>query len=189
MAEVGALHLGSSVQKLAAAHGMDSVRGKQISRWMVRAHQATTEEQATVVCLVPAWTDTKWWHPLSMKHEMRLIRGRLRFGEASASAPFSAQGSACTSNLPPPVSPSAATTDSKEQRLQFHFVDPLLGPMAVLDDHDIGSRCHVHELTERALPRQNLRWGESTSSSHRRVGSRGRVSRSPPPDAGGKLPR
>lgn len=34
MAEVGALHLGSSVQKLAAAHGMDSVRGRQISQWM-----------------------------------------------------------------------------------------------------------------------------------------------------------
>jgi site-specific DNA-methyltransferase (adenine-specific) len=67
---------------------MNPPYGEQIGRWMAKAHHAATEEHATVVCLVPARTDTKWWHAFAMKHEIRLLRGRLRFGEASASAPF-----------------------------------------------------------------------------------------------------
>lgn len=67
---------------------MNPPYGERIGRWMAKAHEAATEEQATVVCLVPARTDTRWWHAFAMKHEIRLLRGRLRFGEASASAPF-----------------------------------------------------------------------------------------------------
>ncbi|MGE3310918.1 MAG: DNA N-6-adenine-methyltransferase [Limisphaerales bacterium] len=67
---------------------MNPPYGEQIGRWMAKAHHAAVEERATVVCLVPARTDTKWWHAFAMKHEIRLLRGRLRFGEASASAPF-----------------------------------------------------------------------------------------------------
>ena len=42
----------------------------------------------TVVCLVPARTDTKWWHEYAMKGEIEFIRGRLKFGDAKNSAPF-----------------------------------------------------------------------------------------------------
>jgi hypothetical protein len=43
---------------------------------------------ATVVCLVPARTDARWWHDFAMRGEIRLIQGRLRFGQARAGAPF-----------------------------------------------------------------------------------------------------
>ena len=43
---------------------------------------------ATVVCLVPARTDTAWWHDYAMRGEIRFIRGRLKFGSSKNSAPF-----------------------------------------------------------------------------------------------------
>ena len=48
-----------------------------------------TDQKATVVCLLPARTDTKWWHDYVMKAwEIRLVRGRLKFKGAPTSAPF-----------------------------------------------------------------------------------------------------
>ncbi|HET8550910.1 MAG TPA: phage N-6-adenine-methyltransferase [Gammaproteobacteria bacterium] len=55
--------------------------------WMRKAYGAALEG-ATVVCLVPARTDTKWWHEYAMKGEIRFIRGRLKFGNHENSAPF-----------------------------------------------------------------------------------------------------
>jgi len=41
------------------------------------------------VCLVPARTDTKWWRDYCMNSsEIRLIAGRLKFGNCKNSAPF-----------------------------------------------------------------------------------------------------
>lgn len=59
----------------------------QCDEWMCKAYGAA-QEGATVVCLVPARTDTDWWHRYAMKGEVRLLRGRLRFGEAETNAPF-----------------------------------------------------------------------------------------------------
>ena len=43
----------------------------------------------TLVYLVPARTDTKWFHELVYgKAELRFIKGRLRFNDAKNSAPF-----------------------------------------------------------------------------------------------------
>lgn len=55
--------------------------------WMRKALGAANEG-ATVVCLVPARTDTDWWHSYAMKGEIRLLRGRLTFGDAKGPAPF-----------------------------------------------------------------------------------------------------
>jgi hypothetical protein len=55
--------------------------------WMRKAYGAA-QEGATVVCLVPARTDTEWWHRYAMKGEVRLLKGRLKFGDAVNSAPF-----------------------------------------------------------------------------------------------------
>jgi site-specific DNA-methyltransferase (adenine-specific) len=55
--------------------------------WMRKAYGAA-QEGATVVCLVPSRTDTDWWHRYAMKGEVRLLRGRLKFGEATTNAPF-----------------------------------------------------------------------------------------------------
>ena len=41
-----------------------------------------------VVCLLPARTDTAWWHDYCMKGEVQFIRGRLKFGKAKNAAPF-----------------------------------------------------------------------------------------------------
>jgi hypothetical protein len=40
------------------------------------------------VCLVPARTDTRWWHDYAVQGEIRFIRGRLKFGGHKANAPF-----------------------------------------------------------------------------------------------------
>lgn len=66
---------------------MNPPYGGEISKWMRKAY-AATHEGATVVCLVPARTDTKWWHDYAMKGEVRLLRGRLKFGNAKTNAPF-----------------------------------------------------------------------------------------------------
>lgn len=67
---------------------MNPPYGAEICRWMKRAHEASVHERATVVCLVPARTDTRWCHTYAMRHEVRLLAGRLRFGSSKASAPF-----------------------------------------------------------------------------------------------------
>jgi len=43
---------------------------------------------ATVVCLVPARTDTAWWFDYCAKGEIRFIKGRLKFGGSKNVAPF-----------------------------------------------------------------------------------------------------
>jgi site-specific DNA-methyltransferase (adenine-specific) len=66
---------------------MNPPYGREIDRWMKKAYQSSLQG-ATVVCLVPARTDTKWWHQWAMRGEIRLLKGRLRFGNAKHSAPF-----------------------------------------------------------------------------------------------------
>ena len=61
--------------------------GREITKWLSKAFNSSLLG-AAVVCLVPARTDTKWWHLYVMKGEIRFIKGRLRFGEAKHNAPF-----------------------------------------------------------------------------------------------------
>ena len=58
-----------------------------IEKWMRKAYESSLDG-ATVVCLVPSRTDTKWFHDYAIKGEIRFIRGRLRFGGAKWNAPF-----------------------------------------------------------------------------------------------------
>jgi site-specific DNA-methyltransferase (adenine-specific) len=55
---------------------------------MEKAWRAAQETAELVVCLVPARTDTAWWHDYAARGEVRFLRGRLRFGNASTAAPF-----------------------------------------------------------------------------------------------------
>lgn len=66
---------------------MNPPYGKAISQWMLKAYQAS-QAGATVVCLVPARTDTNWWHSFAAKGEVRFLRGRVRFVNAPSTAPF-----------------------------------------------------------------------------------------------------
>ncbi|KEF35509.1 adenine methyltransferase [Deinococcus sp. RL] len=64
--------------------------GRQIGRWIAKAAQSACEG-ATVVMLIPARTDTAAWHDhilFNPQAEVRFVRGRLRFGDATANAPF-----------------------------------------------------------------------------------------------------
>ena len=59
--------------------------GREIGKWVKKA----AESKATVVMLLPARTDTKWFHDyIYEKAEIRFIKGRLKFGGAQNSAPF-----------------------------------------------------------------------------------------------------
>jgi len=66
---------------------MNPPYGREIGRWMRKAYESS-RAGATVVCLVPARTDTAWWHDYAVKGEIRFIRGRLKFGGQANSAPF-----------------------------------------------------------------------------------------------------
>lgn len=52
--------------------------GKGIEAWIKKAFEAS-QNGALVVCLIPARTETAWWHDYVMKGEVRFIRGRLWF--------------------------------------------------------------------------------------------------------------
>lgn len=68
---------------------MNPPYGKVISLWMKKAYESSLEG-ATVVCLVPARTDTRWWHTYVIPHakEVRFIQGRIKFVGAKNTAPF-----------------------------------------------------------------------------------------------------
>ena len=66
---------------------MNPPYGRDIIKWMKKAYESSILG-ATVVCLVPARTDTKWWHYYAMKGEVEFIKGRLKFGNAKTNAPF-----------------------------------------------------------------------------------------------------
>ena len=62
--------------------------GRVIKDWVRKASEVAAGG-GTVVCLVPARTDTHWWHDYCINaYEIRYIRGRLKFGGQKNSAPF-----------------------------------------------------------------------------------------------------
>lgn len=63
--------------------------GRPLRHWIEKAIQASSKG-ALVVMLLPASTGTKWFHELVLgKAELRFVKGRLQFGDAGMSAPFS----------------------------------------------------------------------------------------------------
>lgn len=70
---------------------MNPPYGRTIKDWMKKAYESY-QAGATVVCLIPARTDTAWWHDYAAKGEVRFIRGRIKFvdntGNGSNPAPF-----------------------------------------------------------------------------------------------------
>lgn len=67
---------------------MNPPYGREIGKWVGKAYEESLKG-ATVVCLLPVRTDTKWWHSyVEGKAEVRFIKGRLKFGGAKNSAPF-----------------------------------------------------------------------------------------------------
>lgn len=67
---------------------MNPPYGRQIGVWLKKAYEESLKG-TTVVCLIPSRTDTKYWHDYCMKaSEIRFVKGRLKFGNSTNSAPF-----------------------------------------------------------------------------------------------------
>jgi phage N-6-adenine-methyltransferase len=66
---------------------MNPPYGRQIVKWVAKAWESA-KGGAQVCCLLPARTDTAWWHDYCAKGHVEFIRGRVKFGGAKGSAPF-----------------------------------------------------------------------------------------------------
>lgn len=93
---------------------MNPPYGKEIYEWMAKCVEAV-KYGALVVCLVPARTDTLWWHRYAMQGKIEFLRGRLSF-QPGKRAPF----------------PSAIVVFEPYQKFL---------PAIVIHDH-INTRCH-----------------------------------------------
>ena len=61
--------------------------GRELPKWVKKCYEES--RHADVVMLIPARTDTRWFHDyIYGKAEIRFIKGRLKFGNAKQSAPF-----------------------------------------------------------------------------------------------------
>lgn len=69
---------------------MNPPYGREISKWVAKA-AAEAKLGCHVVALLPSRTDTRWFHDHIYQKDrvaVRFLKGRLKFGGASNSAPF-----------------------------------------------------------------------------------------------------
>ena len=64
--------------------------GKELKKWVRKCWQESQKPNTLVVMLIPARTDTAYFHDYiyHKAREIRFIRGRLHFNESKNSAPF-----------------------------------------------------------------------------------------------------
>jgi phage N-6-adenine-methyltransferase len=64
--------------------------GKEIKRWVKKCYEESRKPNTTVVMLIPARTDTSYFHDYIYRKakEIRFLRGRLKFGGSKNAAPF-----------------------------------------------------------------------------------------------------
>jgi phage N-6-adenine-methyltransferase len=64
--------------------------GRNITgKWIEKAALTALAGHGTVVCLLPARTDTAWWHDWVIPYgEITFLRGRLNFNGGKGRAPF-----------------------------------------------------------------------------------------------------
>jgi len=91
--------------------------GTGIVHWVHKAYMEATKG-SLVVCLLPARTDTVWFHTWCLKaNEIRLVKGRLRFEPGNTSAPFpSAVVIYRPQLLLPGVHPILTSMDAREEK-------------------------------------------------------------------------
>lgn len=75
---------------------MNPPYGREIGKWIHKAYEESSKG-ALVVCLLPARTDTKWFHDYIYNVDnfkpregvqVRFLKGRVKFGGSKNSAPF-----------------------------------------------------------------------------------------------------
>lgn len=64
--------------------------GKVIGDWVKKCSEEAKKPNTTVVALIPARTDTRYFHEFIYRkaREVRFVKGRLKFGGCKNSAPF-----------------------------------------------------------------------------------------------------
>ena len=63
--------------------------GREIGKWVKKAYFENMAHGTTIVMLLPARTDTRWFHNYVLwKAHVRFIQGRLKFGGSKNSASF-----------------------------------------------------------------------------------------------------
>jgi site-specific DNA-methyltransferase (adenine-specific) len=63
--------------------------GRNLKDWVRKGYEEGQKDNTMVVMLIPARTDTQYWHDYVMKaDEIRFVRGRIKFGDGTNSAPF-----------------------------------------------------------------------------------------------------
>lgn len=64
--------------------------GRELPKWVKKAWEESRKPDTLVVMLIPARTDTAYFHDYIYHHarEIRFIRGRLHFNESRNAAPF-----------------------------------------------------------------------------------------------------
>jgi site-specific DNA-methyltransferase (adenine-specific) len=66
---------------------MNPPYGREISKWIEKAYKESLKG-AIVVCLIPARTDTRYWHDyIFTKAEVRFLKGRVKFGRNGIHGP------------------------------------------------------------------------------------------------------
>lgn len=67
---------------------MNPPYGRNIGEWVAKAHKEALNGVKTVA-LLPARTDTKWFHNYILgKYDIEFLKGRIKFANAKSSAPF-----------------------------------------------------------------------------------------------------
>lgn len=62
--------------------------GRELPKWVKKCYEEN-QKGALVVMLVPARTDTRWFHDYIYHNaEIRFIKGRLKFNDGQQGAPF-----------------------------------------------------------------------------------------------------
>jgi site-specific DNA-methyltransferase (adenine-specific) len=88
--EYGWRHDALAVEWVGASEGgavwLNPPYGREIAKFMNKANEES-KKGITVVCLVPSRTDTNWWWDNVIMHEVRFVKGRLKFG-GQGPAPF-----------------------------------------------------------------------------------------------------
>lgn len=68
---------------------MNPPYGRDIKHWVKKAKDESEKNNCVVVCLLPARTDTRWWHEYCMKSsEIKLCNKRLSFEGSTNKATF-----------------------------------------------------------------------------------------------------
>lgn len=61
--------------------------GRELPKWVKKCYEES--QHADVVMLIPARTDTRWFHDyIYGKAEIRFVKGRLKFNDGKRPAPF-----------------------------------------------------------------------------------------------------